>query len=139
MCIDISLETEKMRPGNIPADSATPYTSDRQISRLAVRVAGNFDPFVIGDAHIVSKTGQATYREFIIAARTAAELAQVSYMVEIIILAPERRFEDASLGIDLDVNNVAEMIWLANGHGFRPAPIHSSYRSPQRLSMAIAT
>ena len=51
MCIDISLEPEKMRPGNIPADSATPYTSDRQISRLAVRVAGNFDPFVIGDSH----------------------------------------------------------------------------------------
>jgi hypothetical protein len=34
---------------------------------------------VIGAAHIISKTGQAAYREFIIVARTAAEFAQMPY------------------------------------------------------------
>jgi hypothetical protein len=48
-------------------------------SRGLSRVAGNFDPFVIGAAHIISKTGQAAYGEFIIVARTAAELAQMPY------------------------------------------------------------
>jgi hypothetical protein len=48
---------------------------DGQISRLVARVARNFDPFVIGAAHIISKTGQAAYSEFIIVARAAAELA----------------------------------------------------------------
>jgi hypothetical protein len=32
---------------------------------------------VIGAAHTISKTGQAAYGEFIIVARTAAELAQM--------------------------------------------------------------
>jgi predicted amino acid dehydrogenase len=53
--------------------------SDQQISRLAECVAENFDPFVVGDAHIVSKTGQTAYGEFIIVPRTAGELAQMPY------------------------------------------------------------
>jgi hypothetical protein len=53
--------------------------SDGQISRLVARVAGNFDPFMIDDAHIISKTGQAAYGEFIIVVSTAAELAQMPY------------------------------------------------------------
>jgi predicted amino acid dehydrogenase len=53
--------------------------SDRQISRLAECVAENFDPFVVGDAHIVSKTGQTAHGEFIIVPRTAEELTQMSY------------------------------------------------------------
>src|SRR5262249_10104430 len=39
----------------------------------------NFDPFVVGDAHVVSKTGQTAYGEFIIVPRTAGELAQMPY------------------------------------------------------------
>jgi hypothetical protein len=50
--------------------------SDGQISRLVAHVAGNFAPFGIGAAHIVSKTGQAAYGEFIIVARAAAESAR---------------------------------------------------------------
>jgi len=53
--------------------------SDQQISRLAACVAENFDPFVIGDAHIVSKTGQTAYGEFIIVPRTAEELTRMPY------------------------------------------------------------
>jgi hypothetical protein len=45
--------------------------SDGQISRLAARVVGNFDSFVIGAAHIILKIGQAAYGEFIIVSRTA--------------------------------------------------------------------
>jgi fatty aldehyde-generating acyl-ACP reductase len=52
-------------------------------------------------------------------------------MAETMILALERRFEDASLGIDLDIENVTEMDWLAERHGFRPALTHSS-RQPLR-------
>jgi fatty aldehyde-generating acyl-ACP reductase len=41
-------------------------------------------------------------------------------MAETMILALERRFEDTSLGIDLDMDNVTEMGRLAERHGFRP-------------------
>src|SRR5215470_7063436 len=60
-------------------DPSLSVLSDQQISRLAECVAENFDPFVVGDAHIVSKTGQAAYGEFIIVPRTAGELAQMPY------------------------------------------------------------
>jgi acetylornithine/succinyldiaminopimelate/putrescine aminotransferase/predicted amino acid dehydrogenase len=60
-------------------DPSLSILSDRQVSRLAECVAENFDPFVIGDAQIVSKTGQAAYGEFIIVPRTAGELAQMPY------------------------------------------------------------
>jgi hypothetical protein len=45
--------------------------SDGQISRLSARVAGKFDPLAIGAAHIISKTGQAAYWEFIILRRSS--------------------------------------------------------------------
>lgn len=60
-------------------DPSLSILSDQQISRLAECVAENFDPFVIGDAHIVSKTGQTAYGEFIILPRTAGELAQMPF------------------------------------------------------------
>jgi len=60
-------------------DSSLDILSDQQISRLAECVAENFDPFVVGDAHIVSKTGRTAYGEFIIVPRTAGELAQMPY------------------------------------------------------------
>jgi len=60
-------------------DPSLSILSERQVSRLAECVAENFDPFVIGDAHIVSKTGQTAYGEFIIVPRTAGELAQMPY------------------------------------------------------------
>jgi acetylornithine/succinyldiaminopimelate/putrescine aminotransferase/predicted amino acid dehydrogenase len=60
-------------------DPSLSILADQQISRLADCVAENFDPFVIGDAHIVSKTGQTAYGEFIIVPRTAGELAQMPY------------------------------------------------------------
>jgi predicted amino acid dehydrogenase len=60
-------------------DPSLSVLSDQQVSRLAECVAENFDPFVIGDAHIVSKTGRAAYGEFIIVPRTAGELAQMPY------------------------------------------------------------
>jgi len=60
-------------------DSSLAILSDQQISRLAECVAENFDPFVVGDAHVVSKTGQTAYGEFIIVPRTAGELAQMPY------------------------------------------------------------
>jgi fatty aldehyde-generating acyl-ACP reductase len=60
-------------------------------------------------------------------------------MAETMILTLERRFEDTSLGIDLDMNGVAEMGRLAERHGFRSALIHSSYKPLQGLSAAKAT
>jgi len=60
-------------------DPSLSVLSDRQLSRLAECVAENFDPFVIGDAHVVSKTGQSAYGEFIVVPRTAEELAQMPY------------------------------------------------------------
>jgi predicted amino acid dehydrogenase len=59
-------------------------------------------------------------------------------MAETMILALERRFEDTSLGLDLDMDNVAKMGRLAERHGFRPALIHSSYKSPQAVNAAKA-
>ena len=60
-------------------DPSLSTLSDQQISRLVECVAENFDPFVVGDAYIVSKTGQSAYGEFIIVPRTAGELAQMPY------------------------------------------------------------
>jgi acetylornithine/succinyldiaminopimelate/putrescine aminotransferase/predicted amino acid dehydrogenase len=60
-------------------DPSLAILSDQQISRLAECVAENFDPFVVGDAHVVSKTGRTAYGEFIIVPRTAGELAQMPY------------------------------------------------------------
>ena len=60
-------------------DPSLSILSDQQISRLAECIAENFDPFVIGDAQVVSKTGQTAYGEFIIVPRTAGELAQLPY------------------------------------------------------------
>jgi acetylornithine/succinyldiaminopimelate/putrescine aminotransferase/predicted amino acid dehydrogenase len=60
-------------------DPSLSVLSDQQVSRLAECVAGNFDPFVIGDAQIVSKTGRTACGEFIIVPRTTAELAQLPY------------------------------------------------------------
>ncbi|HKQ73445.1 MAG TPA: aminotransferase class III-fold pyridoxal phosphate-dependent enzyme [Blastocatellia bacterium] len=60
-------------------DPSLSILSDPQISRLAECVAENFDPFVAGDAQIVSKTGQTAYGEFIVVPRTAEELAQMPY------------------------------------------------------------
>jgi predicted amino acid dehydrogenase len=59
-------------------------------------------------------------------------------MAETMILALERRFEDTSLGIDLDMDNVAEMERLAERHGFRPALVHSGCKPLQGLSKAKA-
>jgi len=59
-------------------------------------------------------------------------------MAETMILALERRFEDASLGIDLDMDGVTEIGRLAERHGFRPAMIHSSFKAPQGVSKAKA-
>ncbi len=55
-------------------DPSLRVLSAKQIRRLAGCVADNFDPFVIGDARIVSDTGQSAYGEFIIVPRTAREL-----------------------------------------------------------------
>jgi acetylornithine/succinyldiaminopimelate/putrescine aminotransferase/predicted amino acid dehydrogenase len=60
-------------------DPSLGILSDPQVSRLASCVAENFDPFVIGDAHVVSKTGQTAYGEFIIVPRTAEELTLMPY------------------------------------------------------------
>ena len=57
-------------------------------------------------------------------------------MAETMILALERRFEDASLGIDLDMDNVTEIGRLAERHGFRPALTHSGCKPLQSVSKA---
>src|SRR5262245_38555186 len=55
-------------------DPSLSILPDLQLSRLAERIAENFDPFVIGDAHVVSDTGRTVYGEFVIVPRTAGEL-----------------------------------------------------------------
>ncbi|MBL8151399.1 MAG: aminotransferase III, partial [Blastocatellia bacterium] len=59
-------------------DHSLEVLSDDQISRLAEAVADNFDPFVLGDAYITSKTGRRAYGEFIIIPRTAKEFLRLS-------------------------------------------------------------
>ena len=46
-------------------------------------------------------------------------------MAETMILALEKRYENYSLGRDLDVNKVYEMIELAKKHGFKLAGLRS--------------
>jgi predicted amino acid dehydrogenase len=59
-------------------------------------------------------------------------------MAETMMLALERRFEDTSLGIDLDMDDVAEMATLAERNGFRPALLHSGCKPLQGISVAMA-
>jgi fatty aldehyde-generating acyl-ACP reductase len=59
-------------------------------------------------------------------------------MAETMILALERRLEDASLGIDLDMDNVTEIGRIAERHGFRPALTPSDCNPLQSVSKAKA-
>ncbi len=56
-------------------------------------------------------------------------------MAETITLALEGRFEDYTVGKELDVARVQEIARLAARHGFRPAPLHSLDRPlpPERI------
>jgi hypothetical protein len=45
---------------------------------------------------------------------------------------------DEIQGIDLGTDNVTEMGWLAERHGFRPALIHYSCKPLQGVSVAKA-
>lgn len=59
-------------------DSLDPL-SDEQITQLAAPIAENFDPFVIGEARIISDTGATAYGDFILLPRTARELLEMPY------------------------------------------------------------
>lgn len=63
----------------VDMDSSLGLLSDGQMTKLAACVADNFDPFVIGDAQIISDTGRKAYGEFIIVPRTAEELVRMPY------------------------------------------------------------
>jgi hypothetical protein len=128
-CSDIGLEPEKKRaPGNIPADSATPYTLRWADLEACRRVAGKFAPFVIGDAHIISKTGQAAYGELIIVACAAAELAQTPYYKTMSEIIPNRQQPDPNqyqqgdvwierVGAIPDGAELVDGVTLAEGEG----------------------
>jgi predicted amino acid dehydrogenase len=58
----------------VDADHTLSPLSDEEINRLSQGLADNFDPFVIGEARVVSDTGKSAYGEFILVPRTASEL-----------------------------------------------------------------
>lgn len=59
-------------------DASLSVLSDQQLRRLGRCMADNFDPFVIGEARIISDCGKSAYGEFIIVPRTAEELVCMS-------------------------------------------------------------
>ena len=118
MCPDISLEPEKNAPQVIsPPNQQLLILPERRIDLVAVNLP------------------EASRLNFNLDMDPGFAYA---CMAETMILALERRFEDTGLGIDPDMNDVAEMSRLAERHEVRPASIHSSYKSAQRLSMAKA-
>lgn len=63
----------------VDVDPSMSALSAHQIETLAKCMADNFDPFVVGEARVVSATGQRAYGEFIIVPRSAAELVQMPH------------------------------------------------------------
>jgi acetylornithine/succinyldiaminopimelate/putrescine aminotransferase/predicted amino acid dehydrogenase len=60
-------------------DSSLSVLSKPQLRKLAECVSENFDPFVVGDATIVSPSGRSAFGEFIVVPRTAEELMRLPH------------------------------------------------------------
>jgi predicted amino acid dehydrogenase len=116
--IDAIIKPEHLKRGAVVCDVARP----RDVSR---RVAEERDDILVIEGGVVAIPGEVEFNfDFGFPARTS-----YACMAETMILALEERYEDFSLGRDLELAKVHEIRRLAVKHGFRLAGFRSFERA----------
>ncbi len=116
--IDTIVEPEWLRPGAIVCDVARP----RNVSR---RVAEMRSDVLVFEGGVVQVPGDVEFGfDFGFPGKTS-----YACMAETMILALEGRYENFSLGRALSVDQVDEMVCLADKHGFRVGGLRSFERA----------
>jgi len=113
--VDTVIEPEDLKVGAIVCDVARP----RDVSKRVSEVRDDVLVFEGGAVEIPGKDADFHFN-FGFPPKTS-----YACMAETMILALEKRYENYSLGRDLDVNKVYEMIELAKKHGFKLAGLRS--------------
>ncbi len=112
--LEAVVEPEMLRPGAVVCDVARP----RDVS---VRVAAERDDVLVIEGGAVSVPGDVNFNfDFGFPPKTA-----YACMAETMILALDGRFENFSLGRDLELARVKEIAELAHKHGFKLAGFRS--------------
>lgn len=116
--IDTVVDPKDLEPGAIVCDVARP----RNVSRA---VAEARDDVFVFEGGVVAPPGQVEFRfNFGFPPRTC-----YACMAETMILTLEGRFENYSLGRDLEVEKIEEIAALAKKHGFTLAGLRSFERA----------
>lgn len=112
--VDTVIEPEDLRPGAVVCDVARP----RDVSR---RVAEVRDDVLVIEGGVVEVPGDVNFNlDFGFPPKTA-----YACMAETMILALEERFENYTLGRELQLEKVEEITALAQKHGFKLAGFRS--------------
>jgi fatty aldehyde-generating acyl-ACP reductase len=115
---DSLIEPEDLKPGAIVCDVARP----RDVS---LKVAQKRDDVLIIEGGVVEVPGDVNFNfDFGFPPQTA-----YACMAETMILALEKRYENYSLGREIDIAKVDEISALATKHGFRLAGFRSFERA----------
>lgn len=116
--IDAVVPAEDLQPGAIVCDVARPRN-------VAASVAQLRDDVFVFEGGVISVPGDVDFGfNFGFPPKTS-----YACMAETMILALENRYENFSLGRDLDVDRVEEIQALAKKHGFRLAGLRSFERA----------
>ncbi|HHY19736.1 MAG TPA: shikimate dehydrogenase [Firmicutes bacterium] len=116
--IDSVIEPEDLKTGAIVCDVARP----RDVSKKVAEVR---DDVLVFEGGAVLVPGDVDFNfNFGFPKKTS-----YACMAETMILALEQRYENYTLGRDLDVDKVEEMIKLADKHGFKLAGLRSFERA----------
>lgn len=116
--VDTIIQAQDLRPGAVVCDVARP----RDVSR---QVAEERQDVLVFEGGVVEVPGEVRFGlDFGFPPGTS-----YACMAETMILALEKRFENFSLGRDLDVAKVQEISALAAKHGFRLAGLRSFERA----------
>lgn len=116
--IDSVIEPEDLKTGAIVCDVARP----RDVSK---RVGEVRDDVLVFEGGVIAVPGDVDFHfNFGFPPKTS-----YACMAETMLLALEGRYETYSLGRELDVNKVTEMITLAKKHGFKLAGLRSFERA----------
>lgn len=113
--VDAVIEPQHLKPGVVVLDVARP----RDVS---VRVAAERDDVLVIEGGMVEVPGAEADFHFNFG---FPERKAFACMAETMVLALEGRYEDYSVGRDLDLGRIQEINSLASNHGFRLAGLRS--------------
>lgn len=112
--IDAVIQPEDLKTGAIVCDVARPRDVSKRVSEIR-------DDVLVFEGGVIAVPGDVDFHfNFGFPPKTS-----YACMAETMLLALEGRYEPYSLGRELDVNKVTEMITLAEKHGFKLAGLRS--------------